>query len=106
MRILLVSQMYPGTADPDLGVFVRSMEEALATRGLETKIPEARGKTEVVDSGVDLERFRVEPAPAGGPHFLCIASLIARKNVLRLAEAHARLGEGTLTFVGDGPLRA
>src|SRR5579864_2453948 len=28
-------------------------------RELETKLPEARGKTEVVDSGVDLERFQV-----------------------------------------------
>ena len=205
MRILLVSQMYPGPADPDLGVFVRSLEEALAARGhvieravldrrgrgkrkylqlardtratarrfrpdvvyahflvpsgliasiaggaplvvtahgrdvrnvgwlpgigaatrfvvrrsatviavsdylrreLEAKVPEARGKTEVVDSGVDLERFTVAPAPDGGPRYLCIASLIRRKNVLRLADAFHRVGKGTLTFVGDGPLRA
>ena len=205
MRILLVSQMYPGPSDPDLGVFVRGLEQALAARGhvveravldrrrsgkrkyltlsaatlqasrrfrpdvvyahflvptgliaalaaraplvvtahgrdvrnvgwlpgiraatqlvvrraatviavsdylrreLETKVPEARGKTEVVDSGVDLERFTVAPAPAGDVRFLCIASLIGRKNVLRLADAFARVGRGTLTFVGDGPLRA
>ena len=204
MRILLVSQMYPGPADPDLGVFVRGLEEALAARGheleravldhrgggkrksltlsaatlqaarrfrpdvvyahflvptgliaalagraplvvtahgrdvrnvgwlpgigtatrlvvrraaaviavsdylrreLETKVPGARGKTVVVDSGVDLQRFVVTSAPAGGPHFLCIASLIPRKNVLRLADAFGRVGRGTLTFVGDGPLR-
>src|SRR4051794_31620000 len=204
MRILLVSQMYPGPHDPDLGVFVRGLEEALVARGhvveravldrrrrgkrkyleltrdtfasarrfrpdvvyahflvpsgliaalagraplvvtahgrdvrnvgwlpgigaatrlvvrraatvvavsdylrreLETKLPDARGKTEVVDSGVDLARFSVTPAPEGGPHFLCIASLIARKNVLRLADAFARVERGTLTFVGDGPLR-
>ena len=74
-------------------------------RELEAKVPDARGKTTVVDSGVDLERFRVEPAPEGGPHFLCIGSLIARKNVVRLARAFERFGEGTLTFVGDGPLR-
>src|SRR4029453_19369330 len=74
-------------------------------RELETKIPEARGKTEVVDSGVDLERFSVKPAPNGQPCFLCIGSLIERKNVLRLAAAFDRLGEGTLTFVGDGPLQ-
>jgi glycosyltransferase involved in cell wall biosynthesis len=196
--------MYPGPADPDLGVFVRSLEEALAARGhvieravldsrrsgkrkyltlsaatlqaarrfkpdvvyahflvptgliaalagraplvvtahgrdvrnigwfpgigaatrlvvrraatviavsdylrreLETKIPDAQGKTEVVDSGVDLERFTVQPAPADGPRYLCIASLIKRKNVLRLADAFAQVGKGTLTFVGDGPLR-
>jgi glycosyltransferase involved in cell wall biosynthesis len=74
-------------------------------RVLETKVPQARGKTEVVDSGVDLERFTVTPAPEGEPRFLCIASLIHRKNVLRLADAFARIGKGTLTFVGDGPLR-
>ena len=34
-------------------------------RELEAKVPEARGKIEVVDSGVDLERFTVQPAPAG-----------------------------------------
>jgi glycosyltransferase involved in cell wall biosynthesis len=205
VRILLVSQMYPGAADPDLGVFVRGLERALVERGhvveravldrrrrgkrkylelgwetrtrarrfrpdvvyahflvpsgliaalaggaplvvtahgrdvrnvgwlpgigvatrfvvrraaaviavsdylrheLEAKVPDARGKTEVVDSGVDLERFAVTPAPDGVPRFLCIASLIPRKNVLRLADAFARVGKGTLTFVGDGPLRA
>jgi glycosyltransferase involved in cell wall biosynthesis len=74
-------------------------------RELEAKVPEARGKTEVIDSGVDLERFRVEPAPQGGPHFLCVGALSARKNVVRLAEAFEQLGEGTLAFVGDGPLR-
>jgi glycosyltransferase involved in cell wall biosynthesis len=204
VKILLVSQMYPGPKDPDLGVFVAQLERALQERGhelrravldsrgggkrryltlayrtlraarrfnpdvvyahflvpsgllaavagkaplvvtahgrdvrnvgairgvgtatratvrraaaviavsdylrreLEAKVPEARGKTEVVDSGVDLERFRVEPAPSDGPRFLCIGSLSERKNVVRLAEAFARLGEGTLTFVGDGPLR-
>jgi len=204
LKILLVSQMYPSPADPDLGVFVRGLEEQLVARGnevqravldrrrrgklkylelarvtrktarsfrpdvvyahflvptgliaalvggaplvvtahgrdvrnvgwlpgiraatrfvvrraaaviavshylrreLEAKVPEARGKTEVVDSGVDLERFSVQPAPDGPPRFLCIGSLIPRKNVLRLASAYERLGEGTLTFVGDGPLR-
>src|SRR5436309_339178 len=204
MRILLVSQMYPGPADPDLGVFVRGLEEQLVARGheveravldrrgvgkvkylrlaratlvassrfrpdvvyahflvptgligalagraplvvtahgrdvrnvgwlpgiraatrfvarraaaiiavsdylrreLEAKVPEARGRTEVIDSGVDLERFTVQAAPDGPPHYLCIGSLIQRKNVLRLARAFERLGEGKLTFVGDGPLR-
>src|SRR5256714_12353652 len=204
MRILLVSQMYPGPAAPDLGVFVRGLEEELVARGhdveravldrrrrgkrkylelaratrrtarrfrpevvyahflvptgliaalaggaplvvtahgrdvrnvgwlpgigaatrfvcrraaaviavsdylrreLEEKVPEARGKTEVVDSGVDLERFRELPAPNGETRFLCIGRLTPRKNVLRLARAFERLGEGRLTFVGDGPLR-
>ena len=33
VRILLVSQMYPGPEDPDLGVFVKRMEQALVDRG-------------------------------------------------------------------------
>ncbi len=210
MRVLLVSQMYPGPDDPDLGVFVAQLERALRDRGheleravldrraggkrrylelrrrvraaaaarpdvvwahflvpagliaagvdaplvvtahgrdvrnvgavpgvgaltrrvvrraaaviavsdylrreLETKLPEACGKTEVVDSGVDLDRFTVVPRehdadttrPAR-PRFVCVGSLTERKNVVRLADAFARLGRGSLTFVGDGPLRA
>jgi glycosyltransferase involved in cell wall biosynthesis len=75
-------------------------------RELETKLPEARGKVDVVSSGVDRERFAVADAPSGPPRFLCVGALDERKNVVRLAEAFARLGEGTLTFAGDGPLRS
>ena len=78
-------------------------------RELEAKLPDARGKTAVVDSGVDLERFSpsvVTEHRLESPAFLCVGSLSERKNVLRLAEAFARLGKGNLTFVGDGPLRA
>ena len=204
MRILLVSQMYPGPSDPDLGVFVAQMERALRARGheielavldrrgggkrryvelarrvhaarppdavyahflvpsgliatqvdaplvvtahgrdvrnvgsvpgvarltrrvvtkasaviavseylrgeLEAKLPEARGKTVVVDSGVDLERFSPGIATKHrleSPAFLCVGSLTERKNVVRLADAFARIGAGSLTFVGDGPLRS
>jgi glycosyltransferase involved in cell wall biosynthesis len=206
VRILLVSQMYPGPDDPDLGVFVAQMERALRARGhelelavldrrgggkrrflelrrkvaaaarpevvwahflvpsgliaasvdaplvvtahgrdvrnvgaipgiatltrrvvrrasaviavsdylrreLETKLPEARGKTEVVDSGVDLERFNPRGGEdvlleTDGPRFVAVGSLTERKNVVRLADAFATLGRGTLTFVGDGPLRS
>ena len=74
-------------------------------RELEANVPEARGKTEVVDSGVDLERFPVLPAPERVPSFVCVGSLTERKNVVRLARAFERLREGELTFVGDGPLR-
>ena len=202
MRILLVSQMYPGPDDPDLGSFVALGERALRERGhdvelavldrraggkarylelrkrvrraarpdvvwahflvpaglfasevdaplvvtahgrdvrnigtipgiatltrrvvrrasavvavseylrreLEERLPEARGKTEVIDSGVDLDRFRaVEPATQlESPAFLHVGSLTERKNVVRLADAFAQLGRGSLTFVGDGPLR-
>ena len=44
--------------------------------------------------------------PRGRRAFVCVGSLTERKNPLRLAHAFERLGEGTLTFVGDGPLRA
>jgi glycosyltransferase involved in cell wall biosynthesis len=74
-------------------------------RELELKLPEARGKTEVVSSGVDLDRFAVAPAPEGPTRFLCIGSLSERKNVVRLADAFAQHGSGTLTFVGEGELR-
>ena len=39
LRILLVSQMYPGPDDPDLGVFVANLERELAARG-----PRARAR--------------------------------------------------------------
>ena len=206
VRILLVSQMYPGPTDPDLGVFVAQIEEALRDRGhelaravldtrsggskrhlvlarrardtarsfrpdvvyahflfpaglaaalgsraplvvtahgqdvrnaassagvravtrrvvrrayaviavsdylrreLELSVPEARGKTDVVSCGVDLERFRPAPPPSGPASFLCVGGLTARKNVLRLATAFERVRtEGEmLTFLGTGPLR-
>jgi glycosyltransferase involved in cell wall biosynthesis len=202
VRILLVSQMYPGPDDPDLGVFVRQLELALRDRGhdielavlnrraggkrrflelrrkvreaakpdvvwahflvpsgaiaasvdaplvvtahgrdvrnigaipgigritrgvveraaaviavsdylrreLELKVPAARGKTVVIDSGVDLERFSVANGgpPGEGPAFVAVGSLTERKNPVRLAGAFAELGRGSLTFVGDGPLR-
>jgi len=65
---------------------------------------------EVVDLGVDLAQFTPGVAAAAWsagehPRFLCVGSLVERKNVLRLADAFARLGRGSLTFVGDGPLR-
>jgi glycosyltransferase involved in cell wall biosynthesis len=214
MRILLVSQMYPGPDDPDLGVFVALLERELAARGheieravidhraggrgrhlrlardarrvarrfdpdvvyahflvpaglaaamaspaplvvtahgqdvanigqipgvraatrfvvkraaavvavsdwlrarLEERVPEAAGKTEVIDCGVDLDRFAPRDAEEARAELgltsdrtalLCLGSLTERKNVLRLARAFERRGEGTLTFVGDGPLRA
>jgi len=78
-------------------------------RELETKVAVARGKTEVVNSGVDLDRFRVRTPDHdedGGPRFACVGGLTERKNVVRLADAFARFGRGRLTFVGDGPLRS
>jgi glycosyltransferase involved in cell wall biosynthesis len=77
-------------------------------RELEERVSEARGKTEVVDSGVDLERFDALAAAAELEHpaFVHVGSLTERKNVVRLADAFARIGRGSLTYVGDGPLRA
>ena len=76
-------------------------------RELERVVPEARGKTEVVDCGVDVEQFAVASAPAGPPSYLFVGTLTERKNVERLADAFERLGDetATLTLVGDGPLR-
>ena len=68
----------------------------------------------VADLGVDLGAFSPRPAETARrelgwegeePAFLCLGSLIERKNVVRLADAFARLGRGRLAFVGDGPLR-
>ncbi|MEO8289788.1 MAG: glycosyltransferase [Gaiellaceae bacterium] len=83
-------------------------------RELEAKLPEARGKTVVIDSGVDLARFRHrDPAPlraelgweGEGPFYLCVGTLDERKNVRRLAEAFGHLERGSLVFAGDGSLR-
>ncbi|MDX6666265.1 MAG: hypothetical protein QOG68_2471, partial [Solirubrobacteraceae bacterium] len=68
-------------------------------------------RAEVIDCGVDMTAFSPEVAPVRwpvereGPRFLCVGSLVARKNVVRLAEAFERFGHGSLVFVGDGPLR-
>jgi len=82
---------------------------------LETKVPDAQGKVHVIDSGVDLTRFRHrDPAQLRvalgwqrpGTHYLCVGTLDERKNVLRLADAFGMLEDGSLVFAGDGPLRA
>jgi glycosyltransferase involved in cell wall biosynthesis len=212
MRVLLVSQMYPGPSAPDLGTFVADLEAGLESRGhelaravvarrgaasrhlalgrdvvltargfrpdvvyahflvpagllgvlaggapavvtahgqdvenalrsavarrltrltvrraaaviavsdwlrarLERAVPETVGRVDVIDCGVDLVRFApADPASArsalgwrpDGTAFVCAGSLTERKNVLRLARAFERRAEGSLAFVGDGPLR-
>jgi glycosyltransferase involved in cell wall biosynthesis len=81
---------------------------------LAQRVPSAEPKIEIADLGVDLEEFSPRPADQArrelgwegdSPAFLCVGSLIERKNVVRLAEAFATLGRGRLAFVGDGPLR-
>jgi glycosyltransferase involved in cell wall biosynthesis len=78
------------------------------------KIPAAEAKLAIADCGVDLQAFSPRPAAevrnelgwdGEGPAFVCVGSLIDRKNVVRVADAFASLGSGRLAFVGDGPLR-
>jgi glycosyltransferase involved in cell wall biosynthesis len=77
-------------------------------------VPEALSKSTVIDCGVDLDRFAPRDVMGArsevgwspvGTGFICVGSLTERKNVLRLARAFERRGEGGLAFVGDGPLR-
>jgi glycosyltransferase involved in cell wall biosynthesis len=77
-------------------------------------VPAAKPKLEIANCGIDLNAFAPQPAaPArselgwdgDGPAFVCVGSLIERKNVVRLADAFESLGRGRLAFVGDGPLR-
>ena len=81
---------------------------------LDEQIPAAAAKTEIADCGIDLDAFEPSDADSArealgwdsdGPRYLCVGSLIERKNVIRLAEAFAALDGGSLVFVGDGPLR-
>jgi glycosyltransferase involved in cell wall biosynthesis len=108
----------PGVAPASRWVVARSSalianSSWLAER-LADRIPAAEPKLSVIDCGVDLDAFAPGDAAAAraelgwdgdGPAFLCVGSLIERKNVLRLADAFERHGAGRLAFVGDGPLR-
>ncbi|HKY26230.1 MAG TPA: glycosyltransferase [Gaiella sp.] len=93
--------------------FVIAVSDWLRSK-LEAAVPEATGKTAVIDCGVDLVRFSPRDASSAreeldwrpdGTAFLCLGALSERKNVTRLARAFARHGTGSLAFVGDGPLR-
>lgn len=90
----------------------RSAAVIANSRWLAAKLEAITGvQAEVVDCGVDLDAFSPAVAPvrwpvAGdGPRFLCVGSLVARKNVVRLAQAFGELERGSLVYVGDGPLR-
>ena len=82
LRILLVSQMYPGPDDPDLGVFVANLEHELAARGheLERAVVDTRagGPRRHMrlfrDAARIARRFRPDVAYA---HFLVPAGLAA-----------------------------
>ena len=84
-------------------------------RELTARLPLPARKIEVIDCGVDLERFQAgEPVEARrrlglegeGPYFLFVGTLDARKNVVALVDAFEGLGAGQLIVIGDGPLRA
>jgi hypothetical protein len=50
MRILLVSQMYPGPEAPDLGVFVKQKPDALEQEGdeVDREVNDLRGRTGII----------------------------------------------------------
>ena len=83
-------------------------------RELVARLPGLEGRVEVIDCGVDLERFRGRDAAelrarlgwqGAPPFYLLVGTLDERKNPVRLAEAFAALPAGSLAVVGDGPLR-
>ena len=79
MRILLVSQMYPGPRDPDLGVFVAQIERALAARGhtIDRAVLDSRGGGKLRYLAL-ARRVRAAPRPdVVYAHFLVPAGLIA-----------------------------
>ena len=67
MRILLVSQMYPGPTAPDLGTFVAQVERAL------------------LDRGHDVDRAVLDSRAGGNMFYLPIEKLL-EKGALREAE--------------------
>lgn len=96
---------------------VRRAAAVIANSGfLRERIPGAAGKAHVIDCGVDLERFvprdqaaaraALGVADVAEPLFLFAGNLIELKNLERLRDAFAALGEGTLAVLGDGPLRS
>jgi glycosyltransferase involved in cell wall biosynthesis len=78
-------------------------------------LPSAAAKTEVIDCGVDLERFAGRDQAAAraqlglddvaGPLVVFAGALDERKNVVRLRDAVLGLPDATLAVIGDGPLR-
>ena len=81
MRILLVSQMYPGAGTPALGSFVATLERALEERGhelaravVDTPGGHSRHARLALDVVQTARRFRPDVVYA---HFLVPAGLLA-----------------------------
>lgn len=76
MKVLCVSNMYPGPADPDLGAFVRDMCDALAARGLEVEraVVDHRGRgalrTPAKYAALLARAVRAAPADVVYAHYL------------------------------------
>jgi glycosyltransferase involved in cell wall biosynthesis len=84
-------------------------------RELLARLPSLDGRVQVIDCGVDLERFRGRDAAelrvklgweGDPPFYVLVGSLVEHKNPARLADAFQQLDRGSLAVVGDGPLRA
>ncbi len=81
MKVLMISQMYPGPDDPDLGVFVAQLERELAARGheIERAVLDRRsgGKLRFLslarEARKEARRFRPDVVYA---HFLVPAGLV------------------------------
>jgi glycosyltransferase involved in cell wall biosynthesis len=113
MRILLVSQMYPGKSDPDLGAFVAQMERELIAQGhqIERAVIDHRGgsRTKYAQLGVDAVRkaLRFEPdvvyahflVPAGA--LAAIASLVSRAGLVLTAHGRDVRNIGAITGVRE-----
>ncbi|HEU0192605.1 MAG TPA: glycosyltransferase [Gaiellales bacterium] len=97
-------------ANPVMGVLTRQVLHRSAaviavSEYLSGRLPPGARRVEVIDCGVDTERFQPAPRAAGdGPRYLFIGSLTERKNPRRLLAAFAELGEGSLAVAGGGPL--
>jgi glycosyltransferase involved in cell wall biosynthesis len=86
-------------------VVARSAAVIAVSAYLAERLPPGARRVEVIDCGVDTGLFT--PAPRAGdgpPRYVFVGSLIERKNPRRVLEAFSRLGEGSLTLVGGGPL--
>jgi D-inositol-3-phosphate glycosyltransferase len=99
-------------SNPLLGMLTRLVlrrsDAVIAVSGyLAERLPFGARRVEVIDCGVDIDRFQPSPRAAGdGPRYLFVGSLSERKNPRRLLAAFAELGAGSLTVAGGGPLES